>query len=180
MVSVVEPLPIFDFGLGEKNMDKAFWSRFFASSSGRNLQSKIQNLKFLVVLGIALLASAAFGQTTRLKAGYSTIAVGQSLVWVTKEAGIFKENGLDVELLFIGSSTLATQALIAGDVPFVIMSGATAINSSLAGSDLVMVTSTKKDPAQAYLVTAKEIREPSQLKARNLASAGSGRRQIFS
>ena len=129
-----------------------------------------------IILASVRLAGA---QMTRLKAGYSTIAVGQSLIWVTKEAGIFKENGIDVELLFIGSSTLATQAVIAGDVPFVIMSGATAINSSLAGSDLVMVTSTKREPAQAYLVTSKEITEPSQLRGKKLGVSRLGASSDF-
>ena len=122
---------------------------------------------------------SASAQVIKLKVGYSTIAVGQSLIWVTKEAGIFKDNGLEVQLIFIGSSTIATQALIAGDVPIVIMSGATAINSSLAGSDLVIVGSTKKDPAQAFLTTSKEITETSQLRGKKLGVSRLGASSDF-
>src|SRR6476660_360240 len=100
-------------------------------------------------------ASMAPAQVTQIKVGYSSIGVGQSLVWVAKEAGLFKENGLDVQLIFIGSSSVLSQAVIAGDVPIAIMSGTAAINSQLAGSDLIMAASTKKDPAQAFLVTTK-------------------------
>src|ERR1700741_642529 len=95
------------------------------------------------------LGSSAVAQITRIKVGYSSIGVGQSLVWVAKEAGLFRENGLDVQLIFIGSSSILTQSVIAGDVPIAIMSGTAAINSQLAGSDVVMAASTKKDPAQA-------------------------------
>ncbi len=103
------------------------------------------NLMMAFVVSIHLLfASIALGQVTRLKVGYSSIGVGQSLVWVAKEAGLFKENGLDVQLIFIGSSSILTQAVIAGDVPIAIMSGKPAINSQLAGSDLVIAASTKK------------------------------------
>ena len=59
----------------------------------------------------------ARAQMTKIKVGYSSIGVGQSLVWVAKEAGLFKENGLDLQLIFIGSSSIVTQAVIAGDVP---------------------------------------------------------------
>ena len=114
---------------------------------------------------LSLFSSNALAQTTRIKVGYSSIGVGQSLVWVAKEAGLFKENGLDVQLIFIGSSSIVTQAVIAGDVPIAIMSGSTAISSQLAGADLVIAASTKKDPAQAFLVTAKGIADGFPLSA---------------
>ncbi|PYK48002.1 MAG: hypothetical protein DME20_10175 [Verrucomicrobia bacterium] len=126
-----------------------------------------------------IFASVASAQVTRIKVGYSSIGVGQSLVWVAKEAGLFKENGLDVQLIFIGSSSILSQAVIARDVPIAIMSGTAAINSQLAGSDLVMAASTKKDPAQAFLVTAKGISQPAQLKGKKLAVSRLGASSDF-
>src|SRR2546428_7563869 len=126
-----------------------------------------------------IFASVASAQVTRIKVGYSSIGVGQSLVWVAKEAGLFKENGLDVQLIFIGSSSILSQAVIAGDVPIAIMSGTAAINSQLAGSDLVIAASTKKDPAQAFLVTAKGISQPAQLKGKKLAVSRLGASSDF-
>jgi NitT/TauT family transport system substrate-binding protein len=131
------------------------------------------------VLVAVIGSSPAAAQTVKLQSAYSTIAVGQSLIWVTKEAGIFKENGLDVQLLFIGSSTIVTQAIIGGNVPIAILSGATAINSALSGSDLVMLGSTKKDPAQAYLVASKEITAPSQLRGKKLGVSRFGASSDF-
>ena len=126
-----------------------------------------------------LFTSMAPAQLTRIKVGYSSIGVGQSLVWVVKEAGLFKENGLDVQLIFIGSSSILTQSVIAGDVPIAIMSGTAAINSQLAGSDVVIAASTKKDPAQAFLVTAKGISQPAQLKGKKLAVSRIGASSDF-
>src|ERR1044071_1156462 len=128
---------------------------------------------------VFLCASMALAQGTRIKVGYSSIGVGQSLVWVVKEAGLFKENGLDVQLIFIGSSSILTQSVIAGDVPIAIMSGTAAINSQLAGSDVVMAASTKKDPAQAFLVTTKGISQPSQLRGKKLAVSRLGSSSDF-
>ena len=65
---------------------------------------------FIVTLCL-LFTSMAPAQVTRIKVGYSSIGVGQSLVWVVKEAGLFKENGLDVQLIFIGSSSILTHSL---------------------------------------------------------------------
>ena len=81
-------------------------------------------LKWTSIVGLLslFLVSSAPAQVTRIKVGYSSIGVGQSLVWVAKDAGLFKENGLDVQLIFIGSSSILTQAVIAGDVPIAIMS----------------------------------------------------------
>lgn len=139
------------------------WSRWLAT--------------FILLTFIA--GADATAQVTRIKVGYSSIGVGQSLVWVTKEAGLFKENGLDVQLIFIGSSSLLTQAVIAGDVPIAIMSGTAAISSQLAGSDVIMAASTKKDPAQAFLVTAKSISQPAQLKGKKLAVSRLGASSDF-
>src|SRR5437762_3325065 len=133
---------------------------------------------FITILGF-LFASMAPAQVTKIKVGYSSIGVGQSLVWVAKEAGLFKENGLDVQLIFIGSSSIVTQAVIAGDMPIAIMSGSTAISSQLAGADLVIAASTKKDPAQAFLVTAKGISQASQLKGKKLAVSRLGASSDF-
>ena len=134
----------------------------------------------LFVFALFLIQSPpARGQAVKLQSAYSTIAVGQSLVWVAKEAGIFKENGLDLQLLFIGSSTTVTQAVLAGDVPIVIMSGTTAINSALSGSDLVLLGSTKKDPAQAFLAVSKEIKSAAQLKGKKLGVSRLGASSDF-
>jgi ABC-type nitrate/sulfonate/bicarbonate transport system substrate-binding protein len=59
------------------------------------------------------------------------------------------------------------------------MSGSTAIGSQLAGADLVIAASTKKDPAQAFLVTAKGISQPEQLKGKKLAVSRLGASSDF-
>jgi len=141
------------------------------------MKYRLSMILFLIVT--LLFAALAQAQATRIRVGYSSIGVGQCLVWVAKEAGLFKENGLDVQLIFIGSSSIMTQALIAGDVPIAIMSGSTAVGSQLAGSDLVIAASTKKDPAQAFLVTAKGISQPVQLKGKKLAVSRLGASSDF-
>src|SRR5262249_29015038 len=82
-------------------------------------------------------------------------------------------------LLFIGSSTMSTQAVLAGDVPIAIMSGTTAVNAALSGSDFVILGSTKKDPAQAFLAVAQDIKTPAQLNGKQLGVSRLGSSSDF-
>ena len=65
-------------------------------------------IRFALLLSVALAFAhsvPAIAQTTRLNVGYSAASADQRPAWVAKEAGLFKENGLDVQLIFIGSSS---------------------------------------------------------------------------
>ena len=120
-----------------------------------------------IVTFCLLFASMAPAQVTRIKVGYSSIGVGQSLVWVAKEAGLFKENGLDVQLIFIGSSSILTQAVIAGDVPIAIMSGT---RRSIRNSRDRMSSSLraqKKIQPRPFWSLRKEFRNPLSLRGKN-------------
>lgn len=90
---------------------------------------------FPILVGLSFLFSAGTvcAQLAKLRSGYSVLSIGQSVFWVTKEAGIFKKNGLDAELLYLSSATVSTQALIAGNLHIAIMSGTPAINAALQG-----------------------------------------------
>ena len=125
-------------------------------------------------VGLALASHAAATEPARLTAGYSTNTAGQSVLWVAKDAGFFDNNGLAVNLVFIQSAFLMTQALIAGDVPIAAMGGSGAVASQLAGSDLVIVASLAKSPNLNYLVTRKDITRPEQLRGKRLGVARLG------
>jgi NitT/TauT family transport system substrate-binding protein len=107
-------------------------------------------------------------QVNKLRVGYSSVSAGQSVLWVTKEAGIFQKNGLDVELLFVQSASLMAQALAGQSLPIAIMSGATAIEGDLKGGDFLVLLMLKKTPALTYIVSSKSIAKPEQLKGKKL------------
>jgi NitT/TauT family transport system substrate-binding protein len=105
---------------------------------------------------------------TKLSAAYGTITSGYSVMWVAKDAGIFAQNGLDVELLLIQSSPILASAMLSGNVPLAIMGGAAAVTSNLSGSDLVLIGSLRKTSSLSFLVTTKDISRPEQLKGKIL------------
>src|SRR5687768_8438613 len=109
----------------------------------------------LVSLFVIVLSPPAALAQTKLRVGYSSVSAGQSVIWVTKDAGLFQKNGLDVELLFVPSASLMTQALIGQSLPLAITSGATAIEGQINGHDLVILAMLKKTPALTYIVGSK-------------------------
>jgi NitT/TauT family transport system substrate-binding protein len=124
-------------------------------------------LIFAALLVIMLMPATSPAQT-KLRVGYSSVSAGQSVIWVTKDAGLFQKNGLDVELLFVPSASLMTQTLIAQSLPLAITSGATAIEGQINGHDFVILAMLKKTPALTYIVGAKHITKPEQLKGKKL------------
>ncbi len=125
-------------------------------------------LCLIFVISFITPSRAAIAQTHKLSVGYSSVSAGQSVLWVTKEAGIFQKNGLDVELLFIQSASLMAQALAGQSLPIAIMSGATAMEGQLNGGDFLILLMLKKTPALTYIVGSKSISKAEQLKNKKL------------
>jgi ABC-type nitrate/sulfonate/bicarbonate transport system substrate-binding protein len=56
------------------------------------------------------------GDGTRV--AYSALLAGIGTLWLTHEEGIFRQNGLDSNLVYIRGGTTAVQALLAGEIQF--------------------------------------------------------------
>ncbi len=59
----------------------------------------------------------------KLTIGWSAIAGSQAPFWITKEAGLFEKNGLDVTMIYVDGGSKATQAMMSGDVPIAQVGG---------------------------------------------------------
>ncbi|MBI4526643.1 MAG: ABC transporter substrate-binding protein [Deltaproteobacteria bacterium] len=138
---------------------------------------KARVLIVLAVLHFAPLTDAAEAPL-KLRVGYSVITAGPSILWVTKETGIFTRHGLDVELLYI-STTLLSQAMLSGAVEIGGVSGVPAVTSNLEGSDLVIFASVSSTGSLAYLVAAKEITRPEQLEGKRIGVTRLGSNSHF-
>ena len=115
------------------------------------------------------LVSPVFAQAKleRMHVGYSAQAGAFAPIWIAKEAGFFKKNGLDVDLVFIPGGPTAAAALMAGEMQVVAMAGPAIVTSNLAGSDLVMIAGIVNTFAFQF-VTVKEITAPAQLKGKRI------------
>jgi len=127
-------------------------------------------LKFIKVALAALMAihcSVGLGNGAPLRVAYSAISGAMSSLWVAQEAGYFKREGLDVELLYIGGGSLLIQSMLSGDVPFAYGPSVPVINASLRGSDLVLIGNTG-DSLVFSIMSRPEIKQPSALKGKKV------------
>ena len=103
----------------------------------------------------------------KMAVGYSAQAGAFAPIWITKEAGLFRKQGLDVNLIFIPGGPTAAAAMLAGEVQAVAMAGPAVVSSNLAGSDLVMIAGMVNTFA-FQIITVKGITSPAQLKGKRI------------
>ena len=126
-------------------------------------QLKIAFLACLILLGLHF-SGAIAAELERLNVVYSVIAGASVSTWVPKEAGIYKKYGLDVNLIYVAGSQAIT-TLISGDAHIAQGSGAAAILSRLAGSDVTLVGSVI-NVIPMSLVTTPDITGPQDIKGK--------------
>jgi ABC-type nitrate/sulfonate/bicarbonate transport system substrate-binding protein len=120
------------------------------------------------LLGLLLVLIGADGaEANKINIGYLTVSSGYSVLWVTKEAGFFRKNGLEVELVYIPPALL-TQAMLARQVPMAVSGGSSMIEANLRGADFVLLGTLTRSPSLNFLVTRPEVTSVSQLKGKKL------------
>jgi NitT/TauT family transport system substrate-binding protein len=87
--------------------------------------------------------------------------------WIAREAGIFSKHGLDVEVIATPTGVEGMNALIAGEVQFLQISGGTTASAALGGAD-VTVVGTTLDSLVQQLIARPEIDKAEQLKGKAL------------
>jgi NitT/TauT family transport system substrate-binding protein len=99
----------------------------------------------LTIIGAAfvlLLASAASSQEKkleRIRIGGGSASGTQLSMWLAKEGNFYEKHGLNVEAISIPGSSLAIQAMLAGELPIIQLGGAASIQANLGGADTVIV-----------------------------------------
>jgi len=76
---------------------------------------------------------------TKVTAAYSNISADDWLTWYAFEKGIFKDNGLTVDLQSINGGAQTSAALLAGSIQIGQFGGAEALSANAGGADLVVV-----------------------------------------
>lgn len=127
--------------------------------------------------GVAVLLGAALGVAAAPQAWsalpkvtmlWVAVSGSQAVAWVTKEAGYFERNGVDVDLVYLAGSPTAAAALISGRVEFVQMAGPAVVAADARGAHLVMIMGFVNQPLFVVMATP-EIQTPEQLKGKTVA-----------
>jgi len=84
-----------------------------------------------------ILWSADAPKLEKLVIGYPAPVASLGIIDVMRKAGLFRKNGLDVDLVFIQGSPILTTAMVSGQVPLSFIGGAAIVASAIGGADTV-------------------------------------------
>jgi NitT/TauT family transport system substrate-binding protein len=93
----------------------------------------------VLIFVFSLIGNTGVIHAQKLRVAYTAFAGTFTILWLGHDAGLYQKHGADMELLFIGSSTTAVQALLGGDVDIVYSAAGAVVDANLSGADLVMV-----------------------------------------
>jgi NitT/TauT family transport system substrate-binding protein len=111
---------------------------------------------------------AADGPALRkVRMAFTSLSAVMMPPWLARDAGIFNKHGLEVEVIATPTGVEGMNALIAGEVQFLQISGGTTASAALGGAD-VMIVGTTLDTLVQNLMARPEIEKPEQLRGKSL------------
>ncbi|HLI27803.1 MAG TPA: ABC transporter substrate-binding protein [Chloroflexota bacterium] len=117
--------------------------------------------------------AAATPARVALKTAYTTATAAFAPLLLAADTGLFAEQGLDAEVLFIGPGQPLLGALTSGEVPIVMAGAPQAIEAGLAGGDYVLLGAVQPYLTNAIYV-APEIQRPEDLRGKSVGVSNYG------
>lgn len=109
-------------------------------------------------------ARAGAAPLTKIRVGYPSPSASMYPLFVTKEAGMFEKHGLDAELIYVQGVQMV-QVHTAGQLDFTTTSGIVTLQSSVAGSDLILLANSI-DTHLMKVIAHPSISGPADLKGK--------------
>src|SRR5262249_15476816 len=91
------------------------------------------------ITAITLFLSTVAWSQTKTRINWTAVTGAQSGMFMAQQEGLFKKNGLDVELIHIQSSSRGIQAILAGEIGFSFMDGLNMVQANLKGANIALV-----------------------------------------
>ena len=121
-----------------------------------------------VAIGLLLLAlGISPAQAQKLVIAWTAVSAFNAPFWIMNDAGFYKEEGLDVDTMYIASSPVAAKATLAGDVVISAQNSQVIADSGLQGGDLVAIGATV-NIVPFYVMAAPEIKTVADLKGKTI------------
>src|SRR5499426_128523 len=124
------------------------------------------------------LCGVALAQSTKLTIGNNAISGNGLPAWMAKEAGLFRKNGLDVQIVYFRGGTITAMALVARETPIGQVTGPPIVSAGLKGADAVMIAGGNV-VSEYWLMSRPEIKTAEQLKGGSVAIATFGGQADF-
>ena len=93
------------------------------------------------ILAVAFLSAAPAQEKKldKLRVGGGSASATQMGLWLAKEAKLYEKYGIAAEVISIPGSSLALQAMLAGEVPIIQLGGSASVQANLSGADTVII-----------------------------------------
>ncbi len=125
--------------------------------------------RWLLVLVMSFLAVSwsEVRSQEKIRIAYSSTDALNGIWTIAQEAGFYKKNGLDADVVYIGSSTVAAAAVVSQDVQLANIAGSVVAHSGARGGDLVSVACFVNSLAYE-LVVLENIKSPEDLRGKSI------------
>ena len=167
----------------KRNYEELTMTRIDRQTRDENFARPLAVLVWTLVLWLAFPAAPA--RAEKFIIAWSAVSALNSPFWVMNDAGLLKQEGLDMELVYIASSPTVARATLAGDI---VLSGANSqviVDAGLNGGDLVAMGAITNVVA-FYIMAAPEIKSVADLRGKMVgvtrfgASTDFGMRMLLS
>jgi len=118
--------------------------------------------------------SAQEKKLSHLTVSYPSISGAQAVLWIAKEANIFRDNGLDVDLVYIGGGPRSMAALLSGQLQVIGTGGNSLVAANLQGAKDAVLIATTYNTLVFSLMTRANLKEPKDLKGKTFGVTGLG------
>jgi hypothetical protein len=151
-------------------------------SEGKNLKpiqtSSVHLAKWFasVCCAVSLFASKTALPADSLKkvrVAFPSIVIDFAPLWIAREKGLFREEGIDAEITYIQGGTRVVQALVSGDVNFGMGTATGAVTARAAGEGIITVAVPMNRLDYAF-VSRQPISRPADLNGKKVGVAGVG------
>ena len=126
--------------------------------------------KMLTLFGLVIWALGAHSSwaADRLLGVQSARVMSQSMPWIAEETGIFRKHNLELPLVYIATSPLATAAMLGGEAQIMIDGGVGLVRTVVGGNnDLVFIAGIKNHLTQSILAKP-EIKRLEDLRGKKI------------
>jgi NitT/TauT family transport system substrate-binding protein len=141
----------------------------------RALQAGLLSFGLLVMMQVAQSPGVQAVSGGRLQIGYVSFVPGGAPLWVAADGRFFAQEGLDPDLIFIGTAPTMVASLMAREVPLALTAG-TAVISAIAGGAPLKIVATFNNWLTADLIARPELTRAADLRRKRVGvqSIGGG------
>jgi NitT/TauT family transport system substrate-binding protein len=119
-----------------------------------------------IAIPLALFAAPASAQQ-KVRINWTAVTGAQSGMHMAQQEGLFKKNGLDVELIHIPSSSRGIQTILANEIAFSFMDGNNEVQADLKGANIALVAGATNRMVFS-LMARPEIKKISDLRGKKI------------